>query len=213
MRLGAAHHALAPPIINEALIYLGSRAVEAVERARGDIEIELRPIGREGRAISVEYFDRCPAGVGFLLDHDGRNRLQQDSLGDPSRLGTRYIMRDLAASSTMADVDCVLQVKRVCQVGNVGRISVHLIATVGLVRSSMTTAIVGNNPETLVQEKQHLIVPLVRAQRPSMVEDDRLCVFRSPVLVEDTGAVFGGDGAHASSSSRGAGQQGRRWVS
>jgi hypothetical protein len=37
------------------------------------------------------------------------------------------------------------------------------------------------------QEEQHLVVPVVGAQRPTVVKDDRLA--GAPVLVEDLGAV------------------------
>src|SRR5690606_25776920 len=59
--------------------------------------------------------------------------------------------------------------------------------------AAMAATVMGNHPVALRQEIQHLIIPVVRAQRPAVVENDRLRVLRTPVLVEDAGAVAGGD--------------------
>src|SRR5690606_28959798 len=43
-------------------------------------------------------------------------------------------------------------------------------------------------------------VPIVRAKRPSMMEDDGLSIPGTPVLVVNFGAVLGDDGVHGSCS-------------
>jgi hypothetical protein len=48
----------------------------------------------------------------------------------------------------------------------------------------------------MLDEEQHLGVPVVGAERPAMMEDNRLAL--SPVLVEDLSAVFRFDKAHVS---------------
>jgi hypothetical protein len=53
---------------------------------------------------------------------------------------------------------------------------------------------VGDDAVALPQEKQHLIVPIVGAQRPSVMEHDGLT--SAPILVEDFGAVLRRDHAH-----------------
>ena len=95
-------------------------------------------------------------------------------------------------------MDRVLQVERGHQLGDVGRIGVHLVAGVGLGRTAVPAAVVRDDPEALVEKEHHLAVPVVRAERPAVMEDDRLRVLRAPVLVEDLGAVLGGDEAHLS---------------
>src|SRR5690606_24775028 len=55
VRLDAAHHALAPPVLYRSLGYFSTRPVEAVERAGWNIEEELGAIGGEGGAETVEY--------------------------------------------------------------------------------------------------------------------------------------------------------------
>src|SRR5699024_11955545 len=54
MGLGAANHALAPPVLDQALADLCSLAVEAVERPGGDVEIKLRAVLGECLARSEE---------------------------------------------------------------------------------------------------------------------------------------------------------------
>ena len=52
----------------------------------------------------------------------------------------------------------------------------------------------GDDAVALLEEEQHLRVPVVGAERPAVMEDDRLP--GAPVLVEDLRAVLRGDGAH-----------------
>ena len=40
----------------------------------------------------------------------------------------------------------------------------------------MAAAVVGDDAVAFAEEEQHLVVPVVRAQRPAVVEDDRLRV-------------------------------------
>jgi hypothetical protein len=64
MRFGAAHHALSPPVLDDAPRCCRARPVVAVERAAGEIEIELRAIGGELLPQSVKYFQGQAAGIG-----------------------------------------------------------------------------------------------------------------------------------------------------
>ncbi len=66
----------------------------------------------------------------------------------------------------------------------------------GLGRTAMAAAVVGDHPIAFLQEEKHLGVPVVAAERPSVMEDDGLGVFRTPVLVENVRAVLGLDRAH-----------------
>src|SRR6266849_6564712 len=56
MRLGAAHHALAPPILDDRLRGFGPRPVVAMERTRRKVAIKLRAIGGELHLKSVKDF-------------------------------------------------------------------------------------------------------------------------------------------------------------
>ena len=77
----------------------------------------------------------------------------------------------------MADMDRVLQVELRDQVVDIGRIGVHLVAAVGLVRAAVTAPVMGDHAIALAEEEHHLVVPVVGAQRPAVVEDDRLGAF------------------------------------
>ncbi len=52
----------------------------------------------------------------------------------------------------------------------------------------MTAAIVCDYTIAALQEEHHLGVPIVRAQRPPVVEEKRLAV--APIFIVDLGAVF-----------------------
>ncbi len=178
--------------------HLRARPVEAVEGAGRDIEVELGPVGGERGAIAVEHLDRRSARVRLLLDHHRRNGVDQHRLGDAARFCPGDIARDFAAAGRMADVDRVPEVERSSEVGDVGRVGVHLIAAVRLVGPAVAAAVVGDDAISFAEEEQHLVVPVVRAERPAVMEDDRLGVLRAPVLVENRAAVLGRDEAHQS---------------
>src|SRR6185312_7041306 len=58
--------------------------------------------------------------------------------------------------------------------------------------------VVGDDAVAVLEEEQHLRVPVIGRQRPAVAEDDGLTL--SPVLVEDFDAVLGGDRAHRARS-------------
>src|SRR6516162_9386236 len=60
----------------------------------------------------------------------------------------------------------------------------------------MAATVNADHAIAMLDEEQHLGVPVVGAERPAMMEDDRLAV--TPVLVEDVSAVFRFDKAHVS---------------
>jgi len=92
----------------------------------------------------------------------------------------------------MSDVDGVPEVEGSSQLGNVGGIGVHLVACVGLVRAAVAAAVMRDHAVALRQEEQHLVVPVIRRERPAVMEHDGLCIAGAPILVEDAGAVGGG---------------------
>jgi hypothetical protein len=58
----------------------------------------------------------------------------------------------------------------------------------------VAAAIVGDHAIALAEEEHHLGVPVVGAERPTVMEEQRLP--GAPILVEDLGAVLGDDLAH-----------------
>ena len=58
----------------------------------------------------------------------------------------------------------------------------------------MPAAVDANNAIAVLEEEQHLRIPVIGAQGPAVMEDNRLTV--APILVEYLGTVFGGDRAH-----------------
>jgi hypothetical protein len=58
----------------------------------------------------------------------------------------------------------------------------------------MTSPVMRNHAVAKLSEVEHLPVPVVSAQWPTVRKNDRLSV--APVFVKDLCAVFGCDGAH-----------------
>jgi hypothetical protein len=58
----------------------------------------------------------------------------------------------------------------------------------------MTSAVMSYDAKAVLEEKNHLRVPVIRRQRPAMAEHDGLTF--APVLVKDLDAVFGRNRTH-----------------
>src|SRR6202012_3529193 len=71
---------------------------------------------------------------------------------------------------------------------------VHVVAAPGLARPAVPAAVLRDAGVALAGQKDHLVLPGVRAQRPPVAEDHRLPA--APVLVVNLGAVLDRDGAH-----------------
>src|SRR5436190_2870412 len=83
----------------------------------------------------------------------------------------------------MADVNCILEVEMIGDGLQIVGIVVHVMSVAGLSRAPMSAAISCNDAETLAEEEKHLRVPVIRRQRPTMAEHDRLT--RAPVFIID----------------------------
>src|SRR5258705_8970257 len=75
-------------------------------------------------------------------------------------------------------------------------VMIHVMAATGLRGAAVAAPVVGYDAIAVLEEEQHLRVPVIGTQRPPMVEDDRLRVLRPPVLVENLYAVFSRDCVH-----------------
>src|SRR5438132_7923194 len=68
------------------------------------------------------------------------------------------------------------------------------MAAAGLGGAAMAAPVMGYDAIAVLEEEQHLRVPIIGRQRPAVAEHDGLTF--APVLVEDLNAVFGGDRVH-----------------
>src|SRR5207244_13558739 len=82
---------------------------------------------------------------------------------------------------------------------------IHVMAAARLGRAAMAPPVMGDHTEALAEKEEHLSVPIVRRERPAMAEHDGLT--RTPVLVENIGAVPGGDRGHVLDPFRGVGSR------
>ena len=144
VRLGAAHHALAPPVLDDGLRRLDAGPVEAVERARRQRAVELRPVGGELRLEVVEHALGQALRVGVGLHHERRHRADDRGLGDAALAVAGEVVHDLAAAGGVPDVDGVVQVEVVDHGGEVVGVVVHVVAVGDLGRAPVTAPVVGD---------------------------------------------------------------------
>src|SRR6266516_2437824 len=68
------------------------------------------------------------------------------------------------------------------------------MAATGLGGAAMAAPVVGYDAIAVLEEEQHLRVPIICRQRPAVTENDGLT--RAPVLEIDLCSIFGGDRVH-----------------
>jgi hypothetical protein len=162
------------------------------------IDIEPRTVGGELPAQIVEYLDRQTAGIGRSLHHDRRHGADQHQLGDPPM--TLAVLCDVARCLTtagrVANMHRAPQVEMLNHCGGVSGVVIHVMMIANLRGSTMAAPIMGDDPIACVQEVEHLRVPIIGTQRPTMMENERLGVLGTPILVEDLNAILGGNTAH-----------------
>jgi hypothetical protein len=93
-------------------------------------------------------------------------------------------------------MDRVPQVEMLNHCGGVSGVVIHVVTIANLRGSTMAAPIMGDHPIALVHEVEHLRVPVIGTQRPTMMEDESLGVLGTPIFVEDLNAILGGNIAH-----------------
>jgi hypothetical protein len=71
---------------------------------------------------------------------------------------------------------------------------IHVMAAIGLSRAAMPAAIMGNYAKALVDEEEHLRVPIVCGKRPTVAEDNGLTLAPVFVVDVDVSSVFFSNG-------------------
>src|SRR5436190_9993809 len=96
-------------------------------------------------------------------------------------------MRHLAAAGGMTNVNGVLQIEMRGQSRKVVGIVIHIMAVARLGRTAVTSSVMRDDAIPVVQEEQHLRVPVIGRQRPTMAEDEGLSA--PPASIKAGGAV------------------------
>src|SRR5450631_1866263 len=193
MRLRAAHHALPPPVLNGCFGWL-ARLVVVVEGAGGHVAVELGAVCCESHLEIVEYLLRQPFGVGRRLYHQRRHRADDGRLRHPAFAVARDVMHNLAATGRVADMDSILEIEMRRHLGEVIGIVIHVVAVADLAGPAVAAAVMSNDAIAVIEKEQHLRIPIVGRQRPTMAEDDGLTF--APVLIVDLYPVAGCNCTH-----------------
>ena len=97
---------------------------------------------------------------------------------------------NLPASSTMPDEHHIFKVKVLDQLEEVVGPGIHAaIPFPRLTRATVATPIMSHNSVAPVSKEDHLVFPIVRAERPAVAEYDRGRRLIAPVLIVDLGTV------------------------
>src|SRR5437016_14461897 len=83
-----------------------------------------------------------------------------------------------------------LEVEMCGQRRQVVGVMIHVMAATGLGGTAMAAPVVSDDAIAVLEEEQHLRVPIIGRQRPTMTEDNGLSF--APVLEINLGAVLGG---------------------
>src|SRR5205814_5139988 len=87
-----------------------------------------------------------------------------------------------------------LKVETYGQCRQVVGVMIHVMAATGLRGAAMAAPVVGYDAIALVEEEQHLCVPIIGRQRPTVTEDNGLTF--APVFVINLRSVFSRDRVH-----------------
>jgi hypothetical protein len=89
---------------------------------------------------------------------------------------------------------CFLEVEMCSQRRQVVGVVIHVMAVTGLTGPAVAAPIMGYDAIAVLEEEQHLRVPVIGAQWPAVREHDWLS--RTPVLEVDLRSVLNGDSVH-----------------
>src|SRR4029077_1726561 len=122
-------------------------------------------------------------GIGRSLPHQRRHGPDDRRLRHILIAMTGEITHHLAAAGRMADVNRILQVEMVGDSLQIIGIVVEVMAVGYLRRTTVPAPIMGDNPIAVFKEEQHLRIPVIGRQRPTMAEYDWLSL--TPIFVID----------------------------
>src|SRR6516164_8916193 len=197
--LESALHAPQPELIEDALRDFRSGPVGAI-KLNGEVLVELRAVLYETRAERIEHIQGQPLRILRSLYHEGGHRGDQYDFRHPFGSVATYVARNLATAGRVANERDFPQIERFDDGGKVISVAIHVVAGGGLLRSAVTSAVMRDHAEALLDEEKHLSVPRVRIQRPTVGEHDYRA--SAPVFEVDLRTVFAADRVHGLGSFR-----------
>ena len=87
-----------------------------------------------------------------------------------------HIARNFAAVGRMTDVDRIPQIEMFDDSRRIRSIMVHVVPRGDPCRTARTATIMRDDAIVIGQETQHLRIPIIRRQRPAVMEHNRLRV-------------------------------------
>ncbi|EGJ73767.1 putative bromoperoxidase [Streptomyces sp. Tu6071] len=179
-------HGHEPERVLVALGDLVALAVGAEEADRG-VAPELRALGEDAVLDVVEDALGDALGVVGALEHERRDRREQDGRVNALGAVAADVAGEFAAAHRVRDERDVTQVELRDEVVQVVGEGVEVVAVEDRRRAAVAAPVVRDAPVAGVGDRLELVLPGVTAQRPPVDEDDRAAL--APVLVEDLDSV------------------------
>jgi len=101
------------------------------------------------------------AGVRVGLHHQGWHRTDQHRFGYAALTVPGYVVRDFAAAGGVPDMDGVPEIEMGSHGSQVVGVVIHVVTVAGLRGASVPAPVVGDDAVAVLQEEQHLGVPVV----------------------------------------------------
>src|SRR5580692_4389301 len=109
---------------------------------------------------------------------------------------TSDVACNFAPACRVAHMDRIFEVELFSQHCEIVGVGVHVVAVPGLAGAAVASPVVRDDSIAALAEEQHLSIPIVRGERPSVAEHYGLT--RAPVLVINLRTVFCGNRWHTS---------------
>lgn len=185
----ASIHSLLPPAPDLALALVSVGPIESEKGTASHIQEELGAVLVHGLPERVEDGLVRALRVGLCLEHKGRHGSDKDGLDDAAGAMLSEEASHLSAAVGVPDHDGVFDTEVLKELQEIVDKCIHVVSVPCLRGATMTATVVSDDAEPVVGQKDHLVFPVVAAQRPAMRKGDDWALGVAPVLVEELGSV------------------------
>ncbi|MNT31117.1 hypothetical protein D3C72_1669420 [compost metagenome] len=158
--------------------------------------VELRAAGLQLCLQVIENRFWQPAGVVVGLHHQRRYGADDGGLRHSVFAVASNVVDDFPTAGGVSYMDSTSYAKMVDYGRNVIGIVIHVVPVPDLTGSPVAASVMCNDPVAVGQEKEHLRIPVVRTEWPTVMKEDHSGIARPPVFVKDLNTVLRSDIPH-----------------
>src|ERR1700759_1249971 len=120
-------------------------------------------------ADAVDDLSGYSVRIALRLHERGRNSADEHGFGHSALAELRNISGHFSTACGVTDVDGIPEVQFRYDSGCIRGVGVHVMSFVRLGRAAVPTAVVGDDTISVMEEKHHLSVPVIRGEGPAMM--------------------------------------------